>query len=313
MAGTGEGRRSKKRRRAQCQPSGSVDSTCGTASETIPKPGYKEPNTMRHSRLQEVVACKSTKVPRSSRVDTPSGLSPQEELEPKTTNGLQVFIGQVPYGCTAEQLREHFVTKGVKDIKIDVKTGRRGRGTAFGVCTSQDEFDQAMSVHHTYFQGRKLVVEAARSVPKASSHSPGRYSSHRVFIGQIPYKATEEDIQKHMVSLGVGKLSIRLLTDRKTKKSRGIAFADCQNEKQLVRALRAHHSTLFGKVINVERTVGGGGKGTKRKERLCYLREKQGAKVIKDTRELVANVLTETECCSLSLQDFDDRAIGKRL
>ena len=52
-----------------------------------------------------------------------------------------------------------------------------------------------------------------------------------------------------------------MLSKKGSGRSRGIAFVDLADEKQMVRALRVHHTRLFGRVINVERTCGGGGTG----------------------------------------------------
>jgi len=50
--------------------------------------------------------------------------------------------------------------------------------------------------------------------------------------------------------------------------SRGIAFLEFPNATLLQQALKLHHTDLDGRRINVELTVGGGGSGTARKEKL---------------------------------------------
>jgi nucleolar protein 6 len=50
--------------------------------------------------------------------------------------------------------------------------------------------------------------------------------------------------------------------------SRGIAFLEFPNATLLQQALKLHHTDLDGRIINVELTVGGGGSGTARKEKL---------------------------------------------
>lgn len=53
--------------------------------------------------------------------------------------------------------------------------------------------------------------------------------------------------------------SIRLLTDKVTKKPRGIAFVEFSSSSNLELALAKHHTDFKGRRINVELTVGGGG------------------------------------------------------
>jgi hypothetical protein len=50
--------------------------------------------------------------------------------------------------------------------------------------------------------------------------------------------------------------------------SRGIAFLEFPNATLLQQALKLHHTDLDGRIINVELTVGGGGSGIARKEKL---------------------------------------------
>ena len=50
--------------------------------------------------------------------------------------------------------------------------------------------------------------------------------------------------------------------------SRGIAFVEFTNANLLQQALKLHHTDLDGRRINVELTVGGGGSGSARKEKL---------------------------------------------
>lgn len=67
---------------------------------------------------------------------------------------------------------------------------------------------------------------------------------------------------------------IRLLTPKPsatgktTTKSKGCAFLEFSNKAALQQALKQHHSMLEDRMINVELTAGGGGKGEKRMEKL---------------------------------------------
>lgn len=68
--------------------------------------------------------------------------------------------------------------------------------------------------------------------------------------------------------------AVRLLTEKATGKSRGIAFLELANGNELQSALKQHHSILNGKRINVELTAGGGGKSEGRKEKLKQRNER---------------------------------------
>jgi len=135
-----------------------------------------------------------------------------------------------------------------------------------------------------------------------------RYQRLILFVGQLPYTATREQIAHHFFANGAGKVRVRLLTDKATGKSRGTAFVDVDSPQQLVRALRLHRSRLQGRAINVERTVGGGGNNEKRKAKLSELRAFQGSRVAREVREIVDEFI-EKSAGVLSSEDFDDRVI----
>ena len=73
--------------------------------------------------------------------------------------------------------------------------------------------------------------------------------------------------------------TIRLLTHVSTSgsqrsKSRGSAFLEFTHRNALQQALKLHQSSLEGRMINVELTAGGGGKGG---TRLAKIRERNKA------------------------------------
>jgi len=135
-----------------------------------------------------------------------------------------------------------------------------------------------------------------------------RYQRLILFVGQLPYTATREQIADHFFANGAGKVRVRLLTDKATGQSRGTAFVDVDSPQQLVRALRLHRSRLQGRAINVERTVGGGGNNEKRKAKLTELRAFQGSRVEREVREIVRECV-EKSAGVLSGEDFDERVV----
>ena len=94
----------------------------------------------------------------------------------------------------------------------------------------------------------------------------------RVFVGQLSYKTKKQAIKDLFEQRGIKDVKVRLLTQKGTNKSRGMAFVELPDEFAVTRALRIHHQMLDGRQINVERTVGGGGhKSEIRKEKLSKL------------------------------------------
>ena len=127
-----------------------------------------------------------------------------------------------------------------------------------------------------------------------------------VFIGQLPYKCSKSQIIEHFRKGGAGDIKLRLLTDKKSGKFKGIAFATVTEEKYFRFALRLHHSMLLGRCINVERSCGGGGTGEKRKEKLRNLKGSQAHLLKRNVDELINETVAASEG-SIERTDFDDR------
>ncbi|KAI7904982.1 uncharacterized protein BX663DRAFT_501264, partial [Cokeromyces recurvatus] len=113
-----------------------------------------------------------------------------------------------------------------------------------------------------------------------------------IFIGNLPYTTTKEELEIHFKSAGEIK-SIRLMTDKITKKPKGFAFMEFENAKDLNKALAFHHTLFKKRQINVELTAGGGGnksdvrkeKLKKKNERLAEERVKKHEKIKGDFNE----------------------------
>jgi len=116
-----------------------------------------------------------------------------------------------------------------------------------------------------------------------------------LFIGNLPYTATDETINAHFRK--ITPFTLRHRTDPKTRKSKGFAFLEFENYDRMKTCLKLYHHSTFdpeateagaaaaetaasnagakgrkkkdhSRKINVELTAGGGGKGTERKEKI---------------------------------------------
>ena len=96
-----------------------------------------------------------------------------------------------------------------------------------------------------------------------------------LFVGNLSFKSTTEDIKKFFEDQGATVEAVRLSTDKKTKKPKGFAFCEFDSAESLEIALGMHHCELGGRRINVELTAGGGGhKSEKRKLKIKEKNEK---------------------------------------
>ena len=83
--------------------------------------------------------------------------------------GRRLYVGNLPYSASEDQLTELFSRVGKVDtvrVMRDMATGR-ARGFAFVEMSSDDEAQRAISEFHEYqMEGRALVVNEARPKPE---------------------------------------------------------------------------------------------------------------------------------------------------
>jgi RNA recognition motif-containing protein len=83
--------------------------------------------------------------------------------------GRRLYVGNLPYSATEDQLTELFGRAGKVDsvrVMRDMATGR-ARGFAFVEMASDDEAQKAITEFHEHqMEGRALVVNEARPKPE---------------------------------------------------------------------------------------------------------------------------------------------------
>ena len=86
--------------------------------------------------------------------------------------GRRLYVGNLPYKCTDEDLTELFSRAGAVDnvrVMRDQATGR-ARGFAFVEMVSDDDAQKAINEFHQFqMEGRALVVNEARPKPRRAT------------------------------------------------------------------------------------------------------------------------------------------------
>lgn len=131
----------------------------------------------------------------------------------------------------------------------------------------------------------------ATSSAKKSREKKEKRDPYILFIGQLAYTTTKQMLFEHFetkinndvdnIASSNGKpvttesLQIRLLTDKKTKKSKGMAFLEVSNPELMYQCLSLHRTAIDGRRINVERSAGGGKSSEARKTKIASYRKEQ--------------------------------------
>ena len=91
----------------------------------------------------------------------------------------------------------------------------------------------------------------------------------KLYIGNLPFSATEEQLNEWFTQVGVTPSGVNLIRDRFTGQSRGFAFVEVTNDEDADKAVNSLNGQNFGGrnlVVNearpqAERGGGGGGYG----------------------------------------------------
>ena len=88
---------------------------------------------------------------------------------------------------------------------------------------------------------------------------------NRLFIGNLPFDTTEAQVKDLIAGGGRKVLSVKIVTDKETGRSRGFAFVDVESDAEAQSAISELNGKDFGGralVVNEaqERGHGGGGK-----------------------------------------------------
>jgi len=93
----------------------------------------------------------------------------------------------------------------------------------------------------------------------------------KLYIGNLPFSATEDQLNEWFSQVGVTPSGVNLIRDRFTGQSRGFAFVEIANDEEADRAIQSLNGQNFGGrnlVVNEARPQrdgpgggGGGGRG----------------------------------------------------
>ena len=89
---------------------------------------------------------------------------------------------------------------------------------------------------------------------------------NRLYVGNLPFSASEEAIRELFGQDGRGVTEVKMITDRDTGRPRGFGFVEMQNTEDASSAVTALNGvTMDGRPLTVnearERSSGGGGGG----------------------------------------------------
>ncbi|KAG0231194.1 hypothetical protein B0O80DRAFT_502616 [Mortierella sp. GBAus27b] len=122
-------------------------------------------------------------------------------------------------------------------------------------------------------EGTEDAEETKEGDKAPAVKTPPKNQKFIVFVGNLPYNITKEQLEKHFENCGQIS-SVRIQTDKATGKGKGFAFMEFPDVESMQKALFFNKTLIKERPINVELTAGGGGnKSAARKQKIAQKNE----------------------------------------
>ncbi|KAF4633050.1 hypothetical protein G7Y89_g5074 [Cudoniella acicularis] len=175
----------------------------------------------------------------------PEAKKPKAEVEKRSEYG--VWIGNLPFFVSKADLRAFFVNKsditeemitrvhmpgpndGKPANKVEERKAVHNKGFAYVDFSTVEGVTEAMELSEQLLGGRRVLIKDNKSFEgrplktKEESRNDGKPPSKRVFLGNLPFDATEESVQEHFEKCGTI-ASIKLATFEDSGKCKGYAW-----------------------------------------------------------------------------------------
>lgn len=227
-----------------------------------------------------------------------SGMPSTELMKWLEQNGSDTSDEPAPDANTSRLIDA--ARKLLKELKSindndDIKAKDRRSAKRKAEAISSEEAGMSAEELLAWYEKNKNTDDEKKGDSKGSKR---RRDPLIAFVGQLSFETTTDDLLAHICSnlsedypaAKISKMTkIRLLTDPKTKKSRGMAFIEVDDPEFLYALLKLHQTYLMGRRINIERSAGGKKNSETRKSKLDNYRKEHNAYFA----DVVENILAE--------------------
>ncbi|KAJ4373966.1 hypothetical protein N0V83_002705 [Neocucurbitaria cava] len=156
--------------------------------------------------------------------------------------------------------------------------------------TNGDVPTEEQPVVETNGEAEAEEQNAEEDAEEGETEGEGKKGRFIVFVGNLPYSATKEQIEEHFAK--IKPTEIRLRTYKGTNKFMGTCFVEFDRFDRMETCLKKYHHSLFpdgkkkseGRKINVELSAGGGGNSEARKTKIMKQAERKDKKASKQKK-----------------------------
>jgi len=208
--------------------------------------------------------------------DEPPVVKKAAAVESREKEVFCVFVGGLRSHVDEDQIWADFGECGkVKDVILSRwPEDKTSKGMAFITFEAKAAMDKCLEWHDSHYEGARIRVERKVGGVKQNAGLGGQRGfkpkgCKAVAVLSLSKQAVDDDVWNFFASCGTI-VNVKILKDRFTQESRGMAFVDFGNTLDTDKAVKMTGQDLAGQAVRVEyaapkndRAVGGkgGGKG----------------------------------------------------
>merc|ERR1719174_1307557 len=181
---------------------------------------------------------------------------------PASAGPFEIAVKNLPWTLDQEGLEKAFREAGtIESCRLLTDSEGWSRGMAFITFSSQSGVDAALKRHDTELEGRSIRVELAqhktgqpsKGKGKGGKGGPGEKPDGclSVMVMQLSQAIEEDDLWEIFEDCGTVS-KVKLLYDRDTNASRGMAFIDFEETEATDKAVKMTDKEIKGKAIYVK-------------------------------------------------------------
>ena len=177
----------------------------------------------------------------------------------------ELFVRNIGYDTTEQGLAEYFAKYGDVELSKIVTDKNTGKSRGFGFLKFYDKssaYKAMKDAENIVVDGRNLQIRYSNdksSQMKGGNNSAkkGPASEFGVFVGNISYKCTENDLKKFFKDCGkVVDVRIAKKPDGKLK---GFAHVDFETKEGMEKAVEKNGKELLGRALKIDQSSSGNG------------------------------------------------------
>jgi len=180
--------------------------------------------------------------------------------KPKTEEASsRIYVGNLSFDINEEGIRAAF--KDIGEITLidwmeDKRTGKF-RGAGFLTFKDPETANKSLALNGTELLGRQMKIELSKpnnrggDRPRGEAPTKPAEPTNTIFLGNLPFDVTEDDIHALFKESGTVK-DIRWLNDKNTGEFKGCGFVEFEDDTSSDKAVVFNGTDLKGRSIRVD-------------------------------------------------------------